>query len=106
MGDNETWYEEFKVTGDSLLTKVKELVAEGDVRRVFVRSDSGKTLLEIPLNAGIAVTAVSAILAPWLVAIGAIAALATSVTIGVERTGKPPVVTTTVVTEPGTTSAE
>ncbi|QGH69227.1 DUF4342 domain-containing protein [Pseudactinotalea sp. HY158] len=83
----EAWYEEFKVAGDNLVAKVKELVAEGNVRRVYIKNDSGRTLLEIPLTAGVAVTAAAAILAPVLVAVGAVAALLTSVTVGVERVG-------------------
>lgn len=80
-----TWYEELHVRGDELVEKVKELVTEANVRRIFIKNAEGKVLLEVPLTAGVAVTAVTAYLAPVLVAIGAIAALLTSVTIGVER---------------------
>lgn len=80
-----TWYEEFKVSSDNLVAKVRELIREGNVRRVFVKNESGETLIEIPLTAGVAVTAVAAAVAPVLVAVGAIAALLTQATIGVER---------------------
>jgi len=78
-------YEEFKISGDTLLTKVRELLHEGNVRRVFIKNDEGATLLEIPLTAGLAVTVITAAFSPVLVAVGAIAALLTQVTVGVER---------------------
>ncbi|MBF4548804.1 DUF4342 domain-containing protein [Pseudoclavibacter sp. VKM Ac-2888] len=87
MTEKKSGYEEFKVSGENLLGKVKELVHEGNVRRVFIKNDDGTTLLEIPLTAGLAVTVVAAALAPVLVAVGAIAALVTQVTVGVERRG-------------------
>ena len=85
MNDSSTWYEEFKVSGDNLVAQVRELIREGNVRRVFIKNEKGETLLEIPLTAGVAVTALAAAVAPVLVAVGAIAALLTQVTVGVER---------------------
>ncbi|PPF42276.1 hypothetical protein C5B85_17210 [Pseudoclavibacter sp. AY1F1] len=87
MTEKKNGYEEFKVSGENLLGKVKELIHEGNVRRVFIKNDDGTTLLEIPLSAGLAVTVVAAALAPVLVAVGAIAALVTQVTVGVDRRG-------------------
>ncbi|WP_424464227.1 DUF4342 domain-containing protein [Pseudoclavibacter helvolus] len=87
MAEKKNGYEEFKVSGENLLGKVKELIHEGNVRRVFIKNDDGTTLLEIPLTAGLAVTVVAAALAPVLVAVGAIAALVTQVTVGVDRRG-------------------
>src|SRR5699024_5834555 len=84
-GQGSTWYEEFKVSGDNLVAKVRELIREGNVRRVFIKNESGQTLLEIPLTAGVAVTVLTAAVAPVLVAVGAVAALLTQVTVGVER---------------------
>ncbi|GAA2240427.1 DUF4342 domain-containing protein [Rarobacter faecitabidus] len=84
-----TWYEEFKISGDAVLAKVRELIQAGNVRRVFIKNDRGDTLLELPLNTGLAVTGVAALVAPALVAVGAVAALLTQVTIGVEREGRP-----------------
>ncbi len=85
MGETKARYEEFKVSGDNLVAKVRELIREGNVRRVFIKNDAGDTLLEIPLTAGLAVTVLTAAVAPALVAVGAIAALLTQVTVGVER---------------------
>ncbi len=76
--------EEFSVNGDDLLKKVKEIIAEGNVRRITVRDKSGKNLVELPLTVGV----VGAVLAPILAAIGAIAALVTECTILVEREDK------------------
>lgn len=84
-GESKTWYEEFTVSGTELLNKVKELIAEGNIRKLYIKNTEGKTLLEIPLTAGVAITAVTAAFAPALVAVGAIAALVTQVTLGVER---------------------
>lgn len=87
--DGRTWYEEFTVSGSELLEKVKQLVREGNVRRVFIKGSDGGTILEIPLTAGVAITAITAAVAPALVAVGALAALLTQVTVGVERRGDP-----------------
>jgi hypothetical protein len=73
--------EEFKVDGEDLLKKIKALIAEGNVRRITVKSKEGKTLVELPLTVGV----VGAVLAPVLAAVGAIAALVTECTIVVER---------------------
>ena len=73
--------EEIKVSSDDLVGKIKELLHESDVTRILVKDEKGKTLLEIPAWAGI----IGAVLAPWLAALGAIAALATDCTITVVR---------------------
>lgn len=80
--------EEFTVSANKLLGKVKEIIKEGNVRRIILRSESGQTLLEIPLNAGVAGVAALALFAPALVAVGALAALVTSVSITVVRERK------------------
>jgi hypothetical protein len=64
-----------------LVQKVKELIHEGNVRRIIINNDEGKTLLDIPVTVGV----IGIVLVPWLAAIGAIAALATNCTIVVER---------------------
>jgi hypothetical protein len=69
-----------QVRGEELLAKVRELIHEGNTRRIIVIGDDGATLLEIPLTAGI----VGAVVAPALVAVGAIAALATNYTLLIE----------------------
>lgn len=69
-----------RVRGEELLGKVRELIHEGNTRRIIVIGDDGTTVLEIPLTAGI----VGTVMAPTLVAIGAIAALATNYTLLIE----------------------
>jgi len=73
--------EEFHVSGDTLVAKIKELVQEGNVRRVVLKNEEGKILVEFPLTLGV----VGAVLAPQLAAIGAIAALVTHCTVVVEK---------------------
>jgi len=73
--------EEFRVSSDDLVSEVKRLLHEGNVTRIIVKDENGKILLEIPAWAGV----VGAILAPWLAALGAIAAIATRCTITVVR---------------------
>ena len=73
--------EEYRVSGNTLVDRVKELLHEGNVTRVMVYDDTGKTLLEIPAAVGM----VGAVLAPWLMGLGLIAALVTSCKIIVER---------------------
>jgi Flp pilus assembly pilin Flp len=73
--------EEFHVTGDELLAKARELVHEGNIRRLIIRNEAGATLIEIPLTVGL----VGAALLPVWAAVGAIAALATDCSIVVER---------------------
>ena len=81
MSEEKVRTEEFRVSGEGLLAKCKELVHEGNVRRVAIRNEEGKTLIDIPLTLGV----VGAVLAPQLAAVGAIAALVTDCTIVVER---------------------
>jgi hypothetical protein len=73
--------EEFHVTGEELLAKARQLVHEGNIRRLIIRNETGHTLIEIPLTFGV----VGAALLPIWAAVGAIAALATDCTIVVER---------------------
>ncbi len=73
--------EEFKLRGEDVLAKVKEVVHEGNVRRLIIKNDEGTTLIEVPLTVGV----LGAVLLPVWAAIGAIAALATDCTIVVER---------------------
>ena len=73
--------EEFAVSADNLVKTVKELIHEGNIRRIIIKDEEGKLLLDMPVTVGV----VGVILAPWLAALGAIAALATRCTITVER---------------------
>ncbi|NEX22094.1 DUF4342 domain-containing protein [Thiorhodococcus mannitoliphagus] len=77
--------EEVSVTGSALLDKVKELLRQGNVRRLIVRRPNGKILADIPLTAGAGVAGVLTLLAPMLVALGAIAALVAQFRIEIER---------------------
>ncbi|MDE3053365.1 MAG: DUF4342 domain-containing protein [Gemmatimonadota bacterium] len=73
--------EEHKVSGEGLVGRVKELIHQGNIRRIIVKNDKGQTLLEIPLTFGL----VGAALMPVLVALGSIAALAAEYTLVVEK---------------------
>ena len=73
--------EEFRVEGEKLITKIKELIHEGNIRRIIIKDKEGKTVMEIPMTLGV----VGALIAPQLAAIGAIAALLTEATILVEK---------------------
>ena len=76
--------EHIKIDGDRLIAEVKRLVAEGNVRRISIKQGE-HTVAEFPLTVGVA----GAVLAPWLAAIGAIAALVTDCSIEVARAAKP-----------------
>jgi hypothetical protein len=78
--DVKTRQEEFKVAGSQLVEKVKEVLHEGNVRRILIRQDD-HTVIELPLT----IAAVGVVIAPVLAAIGAFAALATNCSIVVER---------------------
>jgi hypothetical protein len=76
--------ESFSVNGENLLKKVKEIIEEGNVRRITIKDKDGKELIAFPLTLGV----VGAVLAPKLAAVGAIAALIGDCTISVEREEK------------------
>jgi hypothetical protein len=80
MSDEKVHTEEFQVRGEELVAKIKELIHQGNIRRVIIKNESGRTLIDIPLTIGV----VGALLVPQLAAIGAIAALLTNATIVVE----------------------
>jgi hypothetical protein len=73
--------ESHRVSGDKLLSKVRQIVHEGNVRRVIIKNDDGRTLIEVPLSVGV----VGAVFAPVWAAIGAVAALVANCSIEVER---------------------
>jgi len=81
MSEEKVRTEEFRVDGEELLSKIKNLVKEGNVRRITIKNKEGKTVFEIPLTFGV----VGALIAPQLAAIGAIAALVTEATVVVEK---------------------
>jgi hypothetical protein len=81
MADKKPRVEEFEVSGDKVVETVKRLVHEGNIRRITIKGEDGKTLIEIPLTFGV----VGAVLLPVWAAIGALAALVARCTIVVEK---------------------
>ncbi|MEW6401021.1 MAG: DUF4342 domain-containing protein [Chloroflexota bacterium] len=81
MSDNRTHTEEFHVNGEELLGKIKQILHEGNIRRIIIKDKDGKTVMEVPLTIGV----VGILLAPTLAAIGAVAALLTEATVLVEK---------------------
>ncbi len=79
--------EKFTISGSQLVDKVKQLIHEGNIRKVRVIHE-GKTILEIPLSIGAPAAAVTILAAPLLAALGAFAALITECTIEVEKMEK------------------
>jgi uncharacterized protein DUF4342 len=73
--------EEFRVDGEKLIGRIKELIHEGNIRRIIIKDKEGKTVMEIPMTLGV----VGVLVAPQLAAIGAIAALLTEATVVVEK---------------------
>jgi hypothetical protein len=81
MSDKSGPYEVIQVAGDQLVKTIRELVHQGNVRRINIKNTEGHTLLEIPLTLGV----VGAVLLPVWAAIGAIAALASGFTLEIEK---------------------
>jgi hypothetical protein len=75
--------ESFKISGEDLLNKIKDFIAEGNVRKITIHNKDGREVMSFPLTVGV----VGAVLAPLLAAIGALAALIGECTITVERDG-------------------
>lgn len=74
--------ETFKIDGGQVLDKIKELIHQGNIRRIILKNEGGKTLIEIPLTLGL----VGAALLPIFAAVGALAAIVTRMVIVVEKT--------------------
>lgn len=79
--EKKTRTEEFKLSGDEILNKIKDILHQGNIRRIILKDESGKTFMEIPLTVGV----VGAIIVPVWAAIGAVAALVSKLTIVVEK---------------------
>ena len=77
--------EEFKVKGEELVEKVKQLIHEGNVRRLIIKDEEGKVYLEIPVTFGV----IGALIAPMLAAVGAVAAMVANLKIEVVRNEAP-----------------
>ena len=85
-----TFTEEIEVTGQHLMQEINRLIAEGNVRKLQIRSEKGDVFLSIPLTAGALAGGVTVIAAPWLAVIAAIAGLVAKVKLEVVREEKPP----------------
>ena len=81
MSEEQVRTEEYQIDGDEMVAKVKELVHKGNIRRITIKNEEQKTLIEVPLTLGV----VGALLLPVWAALGAIAALVTNCTIVVEK---------------------
>jgi hypothetical protein len=81
MSEEKIRVEEYKVTGDELVHKVKQIVHEGNIRKIIIKTEGGNTLLEFPVTVGV----VGVVLLPMWAALGAAAALITDCTIAVEK---------------------
>ena len=79
--EKKTRTEEFKVAGDEILNKLKEILHQGNIRRIILKGEDGRTFMEIPLTVGV----VGALILPVWAAIGAAAALVSKMTIIVEK---------------------
>ncbi len=86
MNQDNVRFEEYKVDGDAVVAKIKELIHQGNIRRIVIKNEQDQTLIEVPLTLGV----VGVILMPVWAAIGAIAALAVKLTIVVERVDPAP----------------
>ncbi|MBW7919395.1 MAG: DUF4342 domain-containing protein [Anaerolineales bacterium] len=81
MSQHHNGTEEFRVNGEELVAKIKQLLHEGNIRRIIIKDRDGRTLIEVPLTLGV----VGVILVPVWAAIGAIAALVAEATVVVEK---------------------
>lgn len=77
--------EEFRIQGDELVTKVKTLIHEGNIRRIILKNEAGHTLIEIPLTVGVVGGVLSAAFFPVLAAVGAIGAVVAHLTLVIEK---------------------
>ena len=86
--------EEFTLSGKELVAKVKEILEAGKARKIIIKNENGDSLLEIPLHVGVPVAALSVLVAPVLVAVGAVAAILTKCSIVVvKKTDGEPTIT-------------
>ncbi|HEK85159.1 MAG: DUF4342 domain-containing protein [Candidatus Saccharicenans sp.] len=84
MQDKKTRTEEFRVSGSEIVEKIKEIIREGNARRIIFKTEEGKVFMEIPLTVGL----VGTLIAPVWAAVGGLAALASNLTIVVEKEEK------------------
>jgi hypothetical protein len=79
--EEKSYHESFKVSGDEILSKIKEIIKEGNARRIIIKNEKEETIMEFPLTVG----AIGIVLAPIFAAVGTLTALATKCTILVEK---------------------
>ncbi|HLF08700.1 MAG TPA: DUF4342 domain-containing protein [Dehalococcoidia bacterium] len=84
-----TWTERIDLAGKELVERVKDLIEQGNVRRLIIRGQNEEFRIDIPLTAGVAVGGVLAVFSPVLAALGALAALVTRVDLEIVRVGEP-----------------
>jgi hypothetical protein len=77
--------EEFKISGDALVAKIKELIHQGNIRRVILKTEDGNTLIEIPMTVGVVGGVLSAAIFPVIAAIGVIGAMVAHITVVIEK---------------------
>ncbi len=77
--------EEFMISGDALVAKIKELIHQGNIRRIILKNEEGRVLIEIPLTVGVVGGVLSAALFPVMAAVGAIGAMVAHLTIVLEK---------------------
>jgi len=83
--DEKVKVEEFKISGDVLVGKIKELLHQGNIRRIILKNESGQTLIEIPMTVGVIGSAIGAALFPVIAAVGVIGAMVARLTVVIER---------------------
>jgi CBS domain-containing protein len=83
--DEKVNVEEFTISGNDLVVKVKELIHEGNIRRIIIKNDEGRILIEIPLTVGVVGGVLSAALFPVIAAVGVIGAMVAHLTIVIEK---------------------
>lgn len=87
--DSSSWTERIEIASEQVIDTIKNLISEGNVRRVTLRKSNGKKLISVPVTAGAAIGGVAVLAAPMITAIAAVTALVTKVTLDIERTDDP-----------------
>lgn len=77
--------EEFKISGDALVAKIKDLIHQGNIRRIILKNENGHTLIEIPMTVGVIGGTMGAVLFPIVAAVGVIGAMVAHLTVVIER---------------------
>lgn len=85
----QTWSEELEVASKDIVSRVKELIEQGNVRRLIIRKKDGETLMEIPLTASVIAGSALLVFAPMFAALGALAAFVAEIKIEVVREVEP-----------------